>query len=196
LKRVTLITIAILVAIVVLAHARSQIGDPNDTAGVLDVSKVKFSGGQRPRFKAVTFRRWTVDRVRDRGYVLVYLDTFGGERFDYYAMSRSNGKQMLGRLYRDRKKKKDYGISNLDTWRPTKKSVSVRVPLAKLRIDDSRVAYRWYVFTLFTGPSCKKVCFDAAPDNPVTEPLPGAMPTPSPSPSPSPTPTATPTATP
>jgi hypothetical protein len=195
LRRVALVALAILVAAAVLAYAKSQIDDPNDTKGVLDVKKVDLAAGKRPRFKAVTFGRWTVDRVRDRGYVLVYLDTFGGERFDYYALARSNGKKMVARLFRDRSKKKDRVVSSLNTWRPSKGAVSVRVPLAKVRVGDARLDYRWYVLTLFTGPSCKKVCFDAAPDDPVTEPLPTPTPTPTPTPSPSPTESPTPTPT-
>lgn len=191
---------ALLIGVAALfAYARPNVGDPNDTRGVLDIKKVTFDGRDRPRFTTVTFRTWTVDRIRDHGYVLVYFDSFGNRRFDFYAMARSNGNEMVGRLYRDRKKKKDIVVSRLDTWRRNKKSVTLRVPLAKLRIADSRSSYRWYVQTLFTGTRCKRVCFDTAPNgDPVTQPLPGATPTPTPTPTPSPTPTptATPTETP
>jgi hypothetical protein len=196
-KRVAALA-AIFVALAALfAYAGSKVDDPNDTPGVLDVKRVDFAGDKRPRFKTVTFATWTVDRIHDRGFVLIYVDTFGSERFDYYAMARSNGKQMVARLYRDRKKKRDLAISYLKAWRRSQRSVSVRLPLSKLRIPDSRAFYRWSVMTLFTGPSCKKVCFDTAPNgDPVSQPVPGAAPTPVPTVSPSPTPTVSPSPTP
>jgi hypothetical protein len=161
------------------------------------VKRVNFAGDKRPRFKTVTFAPWTVDRIRDRGFVLVYIDAFGTDRFDFYAMAQSNGNQMVGRLYRDRRKKKDVPIAYLDVWRHSKQSVSVRIPLSKVRMPESRTYYRWYVLTLFTGPSCQKVCFDKAPNGkPITQPVPGITPTPTPSSTPSPAPTTSPSPTP
>lgn len=196
--RRTALIAAILVGVAALfAYAGPNADDPNDTRGVLDIRRVDFGGDDRPRFKTVTFATWTVDRVHDRGYVLVYFDSLGDERFDFYAMVRSNGKKMIGRLYRDRTQKKDVVVSHLDTWRNNKSSVTIRVPLPKLRIGKNRTFYRWYVQSLFTGPSCKKVCFDTVPNgDPVTQPLPGATPTPTPTPTPTATPTASPSPTP
>jgi hypothetical protein len=188
---------AIVGFVALFAYARPNVDDPNDAGGVLDIRRVDFKGEDRPRFKTITFATWTVDRVHDRGFVLVYFDTRGGERFDFYALARSNGKEMVARLYRDRRQKKDVIVAGLDSWRANKRSVTIRVPLAKLGVAESRTFYRWYVQTLFTGPSCKKVCFDKVPDgNPTTQPLPGATPTPTPVPSPTASPTPEPTATP
>jgi hypothetical protein len=196
-KRVVALVSVFIGVAALFAYAGSNVDDPNDTPGVLDVKRVDFAGNKRPRFKTVTFATWTVDRIHDRGFVLVYVDTFGSNRFDYYGMVRSNGKEMVARLYRDRKKKRDLAISHLNAWRRSKRSVSVRLPLSKLRIPESRTFYRWYVMTLFTGPSCKKVCFDAIPNgDPVSQPVPGATPTPVPTVSPSPTPTTSPSPTP
>lgn len=195
-KFVAVAAAALLSAAALFAYAGPNVDDPNDTRGVLDLKKAEASTGKRPRFKVITFARWTVDRIRDRGYFLVYLDTFGDDRFDFYALARSNGQEMLGRLYRDRKQKRDSLISGLNAWRRNQRSVTIRVPLSKLRIPESRTFYRWYALSLFTGPACKKVCMDTTPDgDPVTQPLPGEE-TPTPAPTPTPTATGSPSPTP
>ena len=95
--------VAALIGFVALfAYARPNVDDPNDTGGLLDIRRVDFEGEDQPRFKTITFATWTVDRIHDRGYVLVYFDSRGGERFDFYALARSNGKEIVARLYRDR----------------------------------------------------------------------------------------------
>ena len=190
---------ALVASVALFAYAGPNVDDPNDTGGQLDIRRVDFDGESRPRFKTITFATWTVDRIHDRGFVLVYFDSRGGQRFDFYALARSNGKEIVARLYRDRRQKKDVIASDLDAWRTNKRSVTIRVPIAKLRVGEQRAFYRWYVQTLFTGPSCKQVCFDKVPNGePITQPLPGATPTPTPTPSPttSPTPTPEPTVTP
>ena len=170
--------------------------DPNDTRGPLDVARVRTSGRiRKPIFRVVTFPRWTAKRIWDRGFVLVFVDTFGDDRSDYYVLVRSVGSQLRARLFRDLRRKRDRNIAVIATWRRNRRSVSVRVPFRKLRVGDNRVFYRWNVQTLFIGSRCRRVCFDLVPDRgAVVEPL--VEPSPTPTVTPTPTPTVTPTPTP
>ncbi|HEX2057778.1 MAG TPA: hypothetical protein VHI71_05340 [Actinomycetota bacterium] len=171
-----------------------DVTDRNDAKGPFDVRRVKVAGTRKPRYDVVTFPRWTVARVWDRSFGLVYFDTFGGEAPDYYVMVRSDGYRMRGRLYRDKLRKKDRPLASVKAWRPGRRSFAVRVPLKKMKFPEQRLAYYWWVLTLHTGPKCKQVCFDRAPDTgKVTEPAPGAGQSPPPSPSIS-VPTLTPSA--
>ena len=157
--------------------------DPRDSDGRLDVRRVDVLGSDRPRWKIATYDRWSARGIWDKGFLLVRLDTFGDDRFDYYALVRSTGGRMRGDLYRDRQRKKDVRVSRVYVWRKNRTSVSVRIPMKRLSTGADRVHYGWVVQTLFTGPGCRRTCFDLAPENgAVIEPLPGA---------PSPTPTST-----
>ncbi len=164
-SRLIAAALALAVAVPVLASARHlSVRDPNDTRGPLDVRRVEVVGLNRPRFQVFTFRRWTTGDIYDRGFVLVYFDTFGGERFDYYALVRSVGDEMKGTLFRDRARKSDVRVSWLRTFRTTKDSVSVRVPLRKMRFGRTRVHFVWSVQTLMSSGRCRRVCFDRVPD--------------------------------
>ncbi len=59
----------------------------------------------------ITFHDWSVERIFDRGYFLIRLDTFGGERYDYYALARSTGFRMKATLVRDRRSKPDFKVA-------------------------------------------------------------------------------------
>jgi hypothetical protein len=166
--------------------------DANDTRGPLDVKKVRVAGEDVLRYKVITFSRWSTSDMRDRGFVLVSFDTFSTSRFDYYALVRSIGDQLDAQLFRDRKTKSDYVVASLKKWRASRKSVSVSVPIRKMNWPQSRDFYRWRVQTLFTSGSCKRVCFDVAPDSGAVKVFRrGASPTPTPSPTVTPSPTPT-----
>lgn len=152
-------------AIPLLASARHlDVRDPNDARGPLDVRRVRVIGEEKPRFTVLTFRRWTTADIYDRGFVLVYLDTFGDERFDYYALLRSVGDSMQGTLFRDRTRNRDFRIATLNTFRMSKDGVSVRIPLRRMRFGTARLHYVWSVQTLMSNGRCRRVCFDRAPD--------------------------------
>jgi hypothetical protein len=155
----------------------APVSDGNDVRGLLDIKKVAVQGGQRKRAKVTTHKRWTADRMRDRGYVLVYFDTFADQRPDYYVLVLSTGSEMKAKLYRDRKSLNDYIVGSTKAWKAEKSSVSVRLPLGKTQWGKSRTFYRWNVLSLFSGRRCKRVCFDRAPQaTAVEEPRPGAPP--------------------
>jgi len=164
--------------------------DGNDTKGLLDVKRVIVQGREKPRWETRTYARWTVKRIWDRGFVFVYLDTFGDERFDYYALIRGDVNHMTATLFRDRREKQDLDIGSLKAWRKDKRSVVVRIPLRKMNFPETRLTYRWRVQTIFTGSSCRRGCFDLVPNSgAISEPIPGREPTPTPTITISPTPT-------
>lgn len=172
---------AVTLPLVATAH-QMTLRDGNDSRGALDIRLVKKSGVVKPVWKVISGSRWTAKRVQDHGYVLVYADTFGNERSDYYALIGSDGLRLKGTLFRDRARKPDRKVSALDVWRRNRRSVSVRVPLRKMIVPERRDHFNWFVRTLMTSPKCKPICFDRAPNRAaVEEPL---KPAPSPSPSP------------
>jgi hypothetical protein len=167
--------------------------DPNDVQGLLDVRRVHVSPERPPRYTFRTFRRWTVAEVWDAGYLLVHFDSFGNQHFDYYALVRSNGNELLGSLWRDRIRRSDYKVGNIKVWRTDRERVTVRVPLDRLNVR--RAYYRWYASTLFTSDVCPHTCIDRIPDGgAIEEPL--VEPTPTITVTPTPTITVTPTPTP
>lgn len=166
------------------AAAHREVVDGDDVRGLLDIKLVDVEGDQRPTWRIVTYHYWRNHRIFDRGYALVYFDTFGDSRMDHYALVRSDGYRLQAELYRDRRTKPDYIVGALDAWRPGRWSLSVRVPLHRLNIADDRTYYRWSARTLFTSDVCPRVCIDLAPDaGAVREPL--VQPTPTPSVTPS-----------
>jgi hypothetical protein len=172
------------------AATRAQVEDPNDTRGMLDVRRVWFEPEVGPpSWTVVTFSPWTEELTRDRGYVFVYLDTMGDERFDLYALILSNGRRLSGSLWRDPKNGSDVRISALDVKHDSDLTVAVRIPLVLLDIGEFRTAYRWIVVTTFTGRVCRATCVDRVPDE-------GAFEHPIGSPTPTTTPTVTPTVSP
>ncbi|MDQ3915589.1 MAG: hypothetical protein M3323_09730 [Actinomycetota bacterium] len=184
-------------AVPLIASAdHAAVVDGNDTKGPFDVRRVIVQGTTTPRYDVITFPRWTVARVWDRSYGFVFFDTFGGEAPDYYVLARSDGYRMKALLYRDKVRKKDRVVGKVKAWRPGKRSFAVKVPLRKMKFPEQRLVYGWWVLTLHTGTSCKKVCFDRAPDTGrIAEPAPGAGQSPAPSPSISIVPSVSPSAT-
>jgi hypothetical protein len=181
-----------------LFASASSSNDPNDTTGPLDVKRVDKIGNERPRWTTVTYRDWRVARMFDRGYFVVYLDTFGTRRFDYYALVRSKGTQMSGTLWRDRRDRNDVRIGFVESWKRNARSLAVRVPLRRVNLPKRRPFYFWQARTLYTGPGCTKVCIDVVPNQGSVQEFNPLFVEPSPSPTttlPPVTPTPTPTST-
>jgi hypothetical protein len=142
-------------------------GDESDTHGFLDVKRIdSFLASDEPTWRIVTISRWSVFKMWDRGYVLVYLDTFGADPPDYLALIRSVGTRLRAALYRN-----GHRLASLPVWRRTRRSVSIRIPLRKLVLGETRPFYRWRVVTL--TDRCRHTCFDRIPDEgALVEPLP------------------------
>jgi hypothetical protein len=190
---------AALALLPLLASANhAAVKDKNDTKGALDVKRVTVKGTRaRPKWQVVTFSGWSAASIWDEGYGLVYLDTFGGGRFDYYALVSSDGYSLNASLWRDRQKKSDHRVRKLHVARATRRSFTIKIPLSRLKIPDARLTYRWYVETIMSNGACARPCFDRAPDaGAATEPIPGRKPptTPPPTIIPSLTPTPRPSA--
>ena len=187
-KKLALVALAAAALSPLVATARhTAVHDPNDTKGTFDVQRAEMARGQTNKWKIKTFAGWSTVEVWDRGFVLIYLDTFGTRRADYYALVRSNGREMVGTLYRDRSNKNDYRIRGLGVSHKRRDVVKVTLGFQGLRRRASRV-YRWYSETLWSGDKCRRICFDRAPNNgSVVEPAPDVTPT-----VPTPTPTVTP----
>lgn len=196
-----LFVVAALAVVPLLAWANHQDAtDGNDTRGPLDVRTVQVKGTRsKPKWRVTTYGRWGPRSIWDKGYGLVYFDSFGDEHFDHYALVRSNGFALEATLWRDRKRRDDVRVGKLHVARTDKRSFTVRVPLRRLDIPQARLVYRWYAQTIVVTRDCPRTCFDRAPnDGAVTEPVPEPAPpiSPPPTPSirpvtPSPTPSAT-----
>jgi hypothetical protein len=187
--------VAVIVAVVALIGLVSalawaenaQYRDGNDTASVLDVHVVKFNQpkGEAPAWTVITFARWKIGQIWDRGFVYVELDTQGKIRSDYYALIRSKGSALAAQLYRVATKPSgtDRSMGHLVAWRKTNNGVSVRIPLKRLTFGPYRRFYRWWVETSFTSSKCPYTCVDRVPnDGTVQQWRPGMSPSPSASP--------------
>jgi len=198
-RRALPFAVALLIAAGVTAAAiaggpasRAEVRDPNDTKGLLDVRVVQFEPAiHPPRWTIVAYAPFTAEATRDRGFVFVYLDTLGDKRFDYYALIASDGRRLMGSLWRDPKRGLDVRLMGLEVRRDSDSSFSVRIPLGALDVGGFRTVYRWSVITTFTGRVCRSTCIDHVPDEGTFE-----QPIGSPTTTPTPTPTATPTVSP
>lgn len=133
--------------------------DGDDAHGFLDVKHVdSFLETKQPVWKVVTISRWSTRKMWDRGFVVVYLDTFGAEPADYYALIRSVGARLRGTLFRNAHK-----VARVEVWRKSRRSVSIRIPLDQLTLGEGRKFFRWRVVTL--TDRCRRTCFDRIPDD-------------------------------
>ena len=190
------VVVVTVVALAAGAPSRAQVQDPNDTRGLLDVRRVWFEPEiHPPRWTVVTYQPFTADQARDRGYVFLYLDTFGDEGFDYYALILSNGRHLSGSLWREPRRGPDVRLMGLDVRHDSDTEVSVRIPFGSLDVGAFRTVYRWSVVTTFAGRNCRATCIDRVPDEGTFEQPIGSL-TPTPTTSPTATPTPTPTLTP
>ena len=172
-----------------LPAAAGQVGvrDPNDTAGRLDVNGIRLDPDASPRWRLATFGRWSLSQIWDRGYLIVQLDTRGDEAIDHLAVVGSDGRSMVGTLFRVRRDGGQVVIGTVGASRAGSRAAVVSVALHKLSIGANRTSYFWSALTTYSGTACQRTCFDVVPDSGMIEQLlPGVTPTPSSAPSPSP----------
>ena len=184
-----LVTVALVTAIAG-AHD-TDLTDPNDTPGRLDVRKVRLAHETGPHaWTIATFREWRTREIWDRGYLMVLLDTRRSADAEYYLLVRSARTDLLGSIWRIRNFGPDSFVGSVPVQRDSRRSATVQVGLSRLTFGAKRLFYRWWVQTLFTGGGrCRRTCHDRAPNGePVLQWRPGLSPTPSPSGSPSPSP--------
>jgi hypothetical protein len=187
------VAVAIAFALPASANHTSQT-DRNDVAGRFDLESVRFDHDSPPRWTFVTFARWTVPQVWDRGYLLVELDTLGNEEPDFVAVVRSEGRDLDARLFRLRRDGYQVEVDTLASGKEGGRSAWVEVAPRKLTFGRSRTSYFWSALSSFTAPECPHTCVDRVPDEGMVEEiLPGVTPSPTPSPTPTPTPSPSPT---
>jgi hypothetical protein len=202
---------AVLVAILLVASVgtparaiRTSLSDANDVRGLLDVRSVVFRFQPGPYAWAIgTFGSWSVANMWDRGSLVVELDTVGSAQIDYVVAVRSDGRTMVGDLFRRRFGGQEQHLLRLSAWHSGSRGASVEVPRGAVRIGANRTSFFWSVTSLFTGRRCVASCIDRAPNGGAmveqkigTPPSPSPTISPSPSESPSPTPSVSPTPSP
>ena len=150
----------------------ADVRDENDVDGRLDIRRVEMRQGPPRKWLIKTYRSFRADRIFDKGYLLVYLDTFGSRRPDYYVLLRPTRERIRGNLWRDAKGgNNDFMISATRVRRPNRRTISTTVPFRKMRTPDHRLNYHWHVRTIYSSPGCRRICIDRAPENrAVTEP--------------------------
>ena len=158
--------------------AHDDYADGNDTWGRLDVRTVGFTADPSPPTWTIhTFSFWTARDIRDSGFFLVLLDTRGDAEEDYIALARSNGRDLIGGLFRRRPRGPDTVVGRITVRKKGPEGATVSVGLGKLRFGPNRTSYSWWVVTQFTGPSCPRTCLDLVPnDGPVQQELPSPSP--------------------
>ena len=163
----------------------SDIADPNDTKGVLDVQHVRLDHEGGAEVTVITFAEWTPASIWDRGNAYLFLDTEADAGPEYFVLVRSTGAELQATLWRDRRDRRDVYLRKVAVRRKSPDGVSVALPIKSLDFGPSRDSYFWWATTSFTGRSCRRTCLDRAPDEGSVEQWrPGMSPSP-PSPSPS-----------
>jgi hypothetical protein len=185
---------ALLAALAAGAHD-TDLKDPNDVRGKLDVREVRLAHATgAPKWTIATFAEWGAFSMWDRGYLEVLLDTRREEDPEYYVLIRSNRSELEGSLWRLQAVGPDSYLGGVAVTRPSRRGVSVQIGLWRLAFGERRDFYRWRVHTLYTSDVCRRTCHDYAPNGTsVLQWRPGRSPSPSVSPSPSPTDSPSPT---
>ena len=154
-----------------------RVRDRNDVDGRLDLRAVEMRNGQPRRWILKTHKAFSARRIFDRGYLLVYFDTYGTKRFDYYVLLRPERSKIVGELFKDRKEANDEKLTSTKVRKPGKRAVVTTVPFRFMRQPDTATTYRWHARTIYSGRTCRRVCIDRAPDTRSIEelylPLPG-----------------------
>lgn len=150
--------------------------DVNDVPGKLDVRRIATSFRTADStWRFVTHGRWSRKVMWDTGFGVVLLDTSGSSPAEYRIVIRvrSDGRGMHAFLRR----LSDGRQWALEAWRPSMRSMAVRLPMSRLTFGSGRTYYRWWGQTLFSLSRCRKaVCFDltpgSAPRGALIQPLP------------------------
>jgi hypothetical protein len=145
--------------------------DGNDTQGRADIRSIRMENGSPRKWFFRTWRGWRVRDFFEQGYFVLYFDTFGNKRFDYFVFVRAKRKRLGAALWRDRRAKDDVRLRNVNARKAGNRLVRVAVPFGKMRIPNQRLKYRWFGRSIWSGPSCRRLCLDRAPNNKVVSEL-------------------------
>jgi hypothetical protein len=133
--------------------------DPDDAGGILDVRRVKITSGDRWSWQVITRGRWSLRRLWDDGYLVVYLDTRDNEKSDFYLLGRSTGGRMRGALFRDGTGR-DARIGGVKVRHPTRHTARLLFDVDRVGIEPGRDYVRWSVQSILINGKCAKGCFD------------------------------------
>jgi hypothetical protein len=161
--------VAIAVAAIALPRHHTDLRDPNDTKGMLDVREVRLDHEGGTELTVLTFATWTAHAIWDQGNAYVFVDTKGDEVAEYFVLVRSTGSTLQGSLWRDRRDRRDVYLRNVAVRRKSPNGVTVAVPIKALGFGRARESYFWWTVTSFTGDTCRRTCIDRAPDRGAVE---------------------------
>lgn len=163
--RLILFMVVVMFVLTLPALASHQdVSDGNDVDGRLDVRNVEMEEGPPRKWSITTYKGYKPEEIFDKGYMLVYFDIRGDERFDYYLLLRPVWDEIRGNLWKDYKKANDEIIGHSRVRKPNNRTITATVPFKKMKIPNNAIDYRWHVRALFAGPNCRRVCIDRAPD--------------------------------
>ena len=86
----------------------------------------------------MTYQPFSAEQTRERGFVFVYLDTFGDEGFDYYAMILSNGRHLSSSLWLEPRRGPDVRLMGLVVRHDSVTDVSVRIRSGEIDVGAFR----------------------------------------------------------
>jgi hypothetical protein len=133
--------------------------DPNDAGGILDVKRVRIDAGDRWSWRVVTRGKWSLRRMWDDGYVIIWLDTRNNRNPDFYLLGRSAGGRMRGTLFRDRTGR-DVRIGGVKVTHPGRRVARFLFDLDRIAVDSDRDYIRWSAQTILVNAACSRSCFD------------------------------------
>ncbi|MDQ4095206.1 MAG: hypothetical protein M3174_03245 [Actinomycetota bacterium] len=108
--------------------------DAQDTRGKLDLRRVEMKRGLPRRWIIKTHEAYRANRIFDKGYLLVYFDTFGTDRADYYVLLQPTRSKIKGFLWKDRKPgNDDRRLAPTRVRRANKRSITTSAPFRKMR---------------------------------------------------------------
>jgi uncharacterized repeat protein (TIGR01451 family) len=142
---------------VVTACTSTDPSDGNDVRGRTDLKGVNSTlDPSNPSWSFGNLRLTTPQRLWDRGFFTVNLDTSGGPEADYVAVARATRRAYKGVLITAG----GSTIRRLTARRTSPKTVTLWVPLP----SGSRDHYRWWVVSMYVGKGCRRNCLDRIPN--------------------------------
>lgn len=164
-RRLVLLMVMVMLVLALPAFASHQdVTDDNDVDGRLDIRRVEMEEGPPRKWTITTYKGYKPEEIFDKGYLLVYFDIRGDERFDYYLLLRPVWDKIRGNLWKDYEEANDEMVGHSRVRKPTGRTITATVPFKKMKIPKKQVDYRWHARTIFAGPNCRRVCIDRAPD--------------------------------
>jgi hypothetical protein len=134
--------------------------DGNDSPGKLDIRTASVNHGNNKVVHTVrTFEGWTPKSLGNDSFFIIEIDKNFDDDFEQCAFVFFGGGRLRGSLTNCRQT----FIRNLPVSKPSKAAATITIPTA-----NTGTAYRWVVFSFWTGPParCSEFCFDAAPNRP------------------------------